>query len=148
MTTSTRKQSSSSDATPAGHLTLLVTKTGKSYGGDDFSRRFRKWCDDAGLPPECSFHGLRKAALTRLANAGCTAHEIAAISGHKTLREVQRYTAAADQARLARRWRALEPHRKMMPIRRLTRDGLRKRSDERPKKIAHKLSYLSFAALC
>ena len=47
------------------------------------------------------FHGLRKAALTRLAAAGCTVHEIAAISGHKTLSEVQRYTDAADQARLA-----------------------------------------------
>jgi integrase len=90
------------DATPTGHLTLLVTKTGKSYGANDFSEQFRKWCDDAGLPPECSFHGLRKAALTRLADAGCTAHQIAAISGHKTLNEVERYTRAADQRRLAR----------------------------------------------
>ena len=39
---------------------------------------------------------------TRLADAGCTAHEIAAISGHKTLKEVVRYTKGADQARLAR----------------------------------------------
>lgn len=90
------------DGTPTGHLTLLVTKTGKSYGANDFSEQFRKWCDDAGLPPECSFHGLRKAALTRLADAGCTAHQIAAISGHKTLKEVERYTKAADQRRLAR----------------------------------------------
>ena len=43
----------------------------------------------------CVFHGLRKAALTRLADAGCTTHEFAAISGHKTLK-------GADQARLAR----------------------------------------------
>jgi integrase len=89
-------------ATPTGHLTLLVTKTGKSYGANDFSEQFRKWCNDAGLPPECTFHGLRKAALTRLADAGCTAHQIAAVSGHKTLREVQRYTEKAEQARLAR----------------------------------------------
>jgi len=45
---------------------------------------------------------LRKAALTRLADAGCSVHEIAAISGHKTLSEVERYTKAANQARLAR----------------------------------------------
>lgn len=90
------------DATPTGHLTLLVTKTGKSYIANDFSEQFRKWCDDAGLPPKCSFHGLRKTALTRLANAGCTAHQIAAISGHKSLKEVERYTRAADQHRLAR----------------------------------------------
>jgi integrase len=56
----------------------------------------------AGLPARCVFHGLRKAALTRLADAGCTVHEIAAISGHKTLKEIERYTKAADQARLAR----------------------------------------------
>jgi integrase len=89
-------------ATPIGHLTLLVTQAGKSYGANAFSEMFRKWCDAAELPQRCVFHGLRKAALTRLADAGCTAHEIAAISGHKTLKEVERYTKGADQARLAR----------------------------------------------
>jgi hypothetical protein len=29
-------------------------------------------------------------------------HEIAAISGHATLKEIERYTKAADQLRLAR----------------------------------------------
>jgi integrase len=90
------------DATPVGHLTLLTTKTGKSYEANDFSDQFRAWCDAAELPHVCSFHGLRKAALTRLADAGCTVHEIAAISGHKSLKEIERYTKAADQARLAR----------------------------------------------
>jgi integrase len=47
-------------------------------------------------------HGLRKAAARRLAEAGCTALQIAAITGHKTLKEVSRYTAAADQGRMAR----------------------------------------------
>jgi Phage integrase family len=59
-------------------------------------------CDDAGLPPECTFHGLRKATLTRLADAGKTVHQIAVVSGHKTLKEVERYTRSADQRRLAR----------------------------------------------
>jgi len=45
---------------------------------------------------------LRKAACRRLAEAGCSANEIAAISGHASLREVERYTRAADQARMAR----------------------------------------------
>src|SRR5262249_39814853 len=89
-------------ATPAGHLTLLTTKSGKSYDANVFSAEFKKWCDAAGLPGHCTFHGLRKAACPRLADAGCTAHEIAAISGHKTLMEVERYTMAADQVRLAR----------------------------------------------
>ena len=89
-------------ATPAGHLTLLVTQTGKSYGANAFSEMFRKWCDAAELPQHCVFHGLRKAACTRLADGGCTAHEIAAISGHRTLKEIERYTKRADQVRLAK----------------------------------------------
>jgi integrase len=89
-------------ATPIGHLTLLTTKTGKSYEANDFSQQFRAWCDAAGLPQHCVFHGLRKAALIRLADVGCTVHQIGAVSGHKSLKEVERYTRDADQARLAR----------------------------------------------
>jgi hypothetical protein len=49
------------------------------------ARTRRRW-------PTAALHvGLRKAALTRLAEVGCTVHQIAAISGHKTLREMQRY---------------------------------------------------------
>jgi integrase len=47
-------------------------------------------------------HGLRKAAARRLAEAGCSANEIAAITGHVTLEEVARYTKAAEQKKLAR----------------------------------------------
>jgi integrase len=90
------------DATPLGNMTFLTTKTGRPYRGNDFSDQFRQWCDDAGLPVECSVHGLRKAACRRLAEAGCSASEIAAISGHATLSEVSRYTKAADQVRMAR----------------------------------------------
>ena len=47
-------------------------------------------------------HGLRKGAMSRLAEYGSTSKEIAAMSGHRSLKEIERYTAAADQARLAR----------------------------------------------
>jgi integrase len=90
------------DGTPSEHLTFLVTKSGQPYAATKFSTQFRAWCDQAGLPQECSAHGLRKAAARRLAEAGCSAHEIAALTGHRTLREVERYTKAADQVRLAR----------------------------------------------
>jgi integrase len=90
------------DATPGEHLTFLTTATGKPYGGNAFSAQFRKWCDAAGLPKRCKVHGLRKAACRRLAEAGCSGNEIMAISGHATLKELVRYTKAADQARLAR----------------------------------------------
>jgi len=36
-----------------------------------------------------------------LAEAGCTAHEIAAITGHKTLSEIERYCREAEKKRLA-----------------------------------------------
>jgi integrase len=58
-------------------------------------------CERGGLKG-LSAHGLRKAACRRLAEAGCSANEIAAISGHASLREVERYTRAADQERMAR----------------------------------------------
>jgi integrase len=90
------------DATPSEHLTFLVTATGKPYGDNHFSESFREWCDPAGLPKRCSAHGLRKAACRRLAEAGCSANEIMAISGHGTMKELVRYTKAADQARIAR----------------------------------------------
>ena len=90
------------DATPSEHLTFLVTATGKPYGDNHFSESFREWCDAAGLPKRCSAHGLRKASCRRLAEAGCSGNEIMANSGHGTMKELVRYTRAADQARLAR----------------------------------------------
>ena len=89
------------DATPGEHLTFLVTEFGKPFTSAGFGNWFRERCDEAGLK-SCSAHGLRKAACRRLAEAVCTAHQIAAISGHASLREVERYTKAADQARLAK----------------------------------------------
>src|SRR6516162_7808652 len=86
------------DATLSEHLTFLVTATGKPYGANHFSETFREWCDDARLPKHCSAHGLRKAGCRMLAERGCSASEIAAWSGHDTLREVERYTKRADQA--------------------------------------------------
>jgi integrase len=90
------------DAAPSQHLTFLVTKSGQPYSGNDFSEQFRVWCNEAKLPQECVAHGLRKAACRRLAEAGCSASEIMSISGHKTLKEVERYTKEAEQERMAR----------------------------------------------
>jgi integrase len=90
------------EATPGDHLTLLTTKRGKAYCGGYFDDAFRAWCDDAGLPKRCTFHGLRKASLTWGADHGWTTHEIVAWSGHTSLSMVQHYTKASDQRRTAR----------------------------------------------
>jgi integrase len=86
--------------TPTHNLTFLTTQFGKPFTAAGFGNWFREQCDVAGLS-HCSAHGLRKAAARRLAEAGCTEHEIAAITGHASLREIVRYTKAADQKRLA-----------------------------------------------
>jgi integrase len=81
--------------------TLLTTSFGKPFTVVGFGNWFRDRCDEAGLPKGISAHGLRKATARRLADLGCSAHQIAAITGHATLAEVQRYTSAADRRRLA-----------------------------------------------
>jgi integrase len=87
-------------AATADHLTFLVTEFGRPFTAAGFGNWFRDRCNEAGLR-HCSAHGLRKAAARRLAEAGCTVHQIAAITGHASLREIARYTKAVDQKRLA-----------------------------------------------
>jgi integrase len=87
------------DATPSDHLTFLTTSFGKPFTSAGFGNWFRDRCNEAELP-HCSAHGLRKAAARRLAEAGCSASQIAAITGHASLREIVRYTKAADQVHL------------------------------------------------
>ena len=88
-------------AMPRTNMNFLVTERGAPFTAAGFGNWFRDQCNLAGLP-QCSAHGLRKAAATRLANAGCTASQIAAITGHRSLVEVAHYTRGADQERLAR----------------------------------------------
>ena len=83
------------DATPSGALAFLISELGRPFSGNGFGNRFRKWCDESGLPAECS-------AATRLAEAGATELEIRAITGHQTSREVSRYTKAASQKLMAK----------------------------------------------
>jgi integrase len=88
--------------TPKDGLAVLTTQYGKPFkDGASFGNQFREWCKDAGLK-ERSAHGLRKSAAVRLVEAGCSSKEVAAITGHASLREIERYTKAAEQERLAR----------------------------------------------
>lgn len=87
-------------AAPSGGLVFLLSEHGKPYSRKGFGNKVRQWCDEAGLP-ECSAHGLRKAAARRFAEAGCSNQEIKAWTGHTTDSEVARYTAAASQELLS-----------------------------------------------
>ncbi len=88
------------ETTRATHLNFLVTAFGKPFTPAGFGNWFRDRCDEAGLS-HCSAHGLRKAAAARLAERGATPHEIMAVTGHRSLDEIERYTREAARAGLA-----------------------------------------------
>ncbi|MCR9146354.1 MAG: tyrosine-type recombinase/integrase [Rhodobacteraceae bacterium] len=87
---------------PAHAPAFLLSEYGKPFSVGGFGNWMRKRCDEAGLP-QCSSHGLREACARRLAEAGCTVHEIKAITGHKSDAEVRRYTEKSDQILLSER---------------------------------------------
>jgi integrase len=83
------------------NLTFLLTEFGKPFTAAGFGNWFRDRCNEAGLP-QCSAHGLRKLAATRLADAGCSSEQIKAITGHRSDSALAPYIRRANKARLAR----------------------------------------------
>ena len=79
---------------------LHSPRTG-AWTAPHLSRAMKEGLEKIGLPARLNVHGLRKAAARRLAEAGCSAHEIAAVTGHLSLSMVQHYTRSADQHRMA-----------------------------------------------
>jgi hypothetical protein len=81
--------------------TNLTTRFDRPFTAACFGNWFREQCDAAGSIIVAPMASARPAAR-RLAECGCTEHEISAITGHASLREVARYTRAAEQKQLAR----------------------------------------------
>src|SRR5262245_40220067 len=67
------------DALPKTDLQFLTTLRGRAFSAEVFGKWFKIACRRARLS-HCSAHGLRKAAATRLADAGCSASMIAAVT--------------------------------------------------------------------
>ena len=88
------------DTVPATQMLFLTTQAGQGFTAGGFGNWFRDACRTAGVADR-SAHGLRKSAATRLADAGCSEAQIKAVTGHQTSKEVERYTKARDQKRLA-----------------------------------------------
>jgi integrase len=80
---------------------ILLSASGRPWQANHLTHTMAIELPKIGLRDELNVHGLRKLAATALADAGCTAHEIAAVTGHRTLAMVQLYTASADQQKLA-----------------------------------------------
>jgi integrase len=96
-------------AGPSNGIYLIGDRAGRPIKRGTLFLLIRKASKEAGLPPECVAHGLRKALLRRLAEHGATVSQIQAVSGHRTLGEVERYTKQAEQQRLAKAAIALLP---------------------------------------
>jgi integrase len=78
-------------------VAIIASSKGRPYKGWSFASLFsaevKKHPELTGLV----FHGLRKTAAAKLAEAGCSPHEIAAITGHRSLAMLMLYTAEAEQ---------------------------------------------------
>ena len=81
-------------------MIFLVTQPGAGFTAGGFGNWFHDASRDAGIADR-SAHGLRKSAATRLADAGYSESQIKAVTGHQTSKEVEHYTKARDQKRLA-----------------------------------------------
>ncbi|WP_182915374.1 tyrosine-type recombinase/integrase [Rhodopseudomonas palustris] len=81
-------------------LAFLTNAKGEPFTPAGFGNWFRSRCDQAGLP-QCSAHGLRKAAAVYHALHGATAPELMAWFGWKTIGEAQRYIEEANRIKLA-----------------------------------------------
>ncbi len=87
---------------PPERRTFLVNDWGRPFASTAaFGNKFRDWCSTAGLVGR-SAHGLRKYFSAHLAESGASDREIMAFTGHRTSKEVDRYTRSASQKRLAK----------------------------------------------
>jgi len=88
-------------AYPVKGIYLIGDKHGRPIGDRALAGVVKRAVKAAGLPSHCVPHGLRKALMRRLAESSATTKEIASVSGHKTLGEIERYVAKADQRKLS-----------------------------------------------
>ena len=109
------------------HMSYLTRADGSAFDSDSLSAWFADAIDQAGLPEGCVLHGLRKKAAQMLAEVGCSTHEIASITGHRALKQIEDYTKAANQRALA-----------TAAILKLEQNGNRTASGKRPRRQSGK----------
>ena len=81
--------------------TILTRPGGEAFTQPQLSVFFKDALRRMGMPEGVTLYGLRATHADALADAGATPHQIAAMTGHRTLAMVAHYTRAADQRRLA-----------------------------------------------
>jgi integrase len=85
-----------------GSKTYLVTECGLPFSKKGFGNWFKDRCVEAGLP-QCSLHGLRKAAAVRCADAGATVHDMMQLFDWSSPQMAVLYIKRADKKRAAAR---------------------------------------------
>jgi integrase len=88
-------------AGPSNGVYIVGDERGRPIIGDTLSKIIKRAVRQAKMPARCKAHGLRKAIQRVLAEHEATTKQMQAISGHKTLKEAERYSEAASQSRLA-----------------------------------------------
>jgi integrase len=83
-------------------LTLIGDRHGRPISRPSLTELISKAVRLAGLPPRCVPHGLRKSMLVRMAHNGASTKEMQSISGHRSSKEIERYSVDANQELLAR----------------------------------------------
>ncbi|MCO8145840.1 site-specific integrase [Rhodovulum tesquicola] len=83
-----------------GRPFFIQTQHGRPRSPKAASSWFSKAATIAGLPDDRNSHGLRKSRMILHAERGATTHQIAAWSGHESLKEVERYTRRVNRRRL------------------------------------------------
>lgn len=84
-------------ALPAGQMLWIMSSFGRGVSAKRLSMWLSSAAKSAGLPDDCTAHGLRKARAAALAEAGATTSQIGAWTGHTSLKEIAHYTRQADQ---------------------------------------------------
>lgn len=88
-------------AFPSKGLSIIQRLDGKPLKVRELHDIISDAIDAACLSDDCVLHGVRCSAARCLADAGATPHEIMAVTGHRTLDMVEKYTRQANKVRLA-----------------------------------------------
>jgi site-specific recombinase XerD len=83
------------------HVVLFPTSTGRPLKVDHMRHLMREAIRAAGLPDDCTLHGLRYTFATRGIELGLDWQTIESIVGHKTAEMAFKYTEKRRRARLA-----------------------------------------------
>ncbi|MEM7089508.1 MAG: tyrosine-type recombinase/integrase [Pseudomonadota bacterium] len=88
------------DRTPDIAPAFILTAHSKPFKPTSLGNEFGDAARAAGM--DARLHGLRKAFCIYWAENDATTHQIAAMAGHMSLSEVERYTRAADRERMVK----------------------------------------------